>query len=206
MKKAFLFLSAILLFVKTQATVIYTEAFESDLATVGWTNSNLSLPWGNALFGNFWYNDDMESGLSPGTCGNAMLGDQSVYIGPFIGIFTGAAYDASSQSNVRISSPAISTVGYTNLVLSFNFIGNGDGNTDKGYLQYSTDGGTTWGQVTAIDASAHYPQTFVSVSGALELTGMAALGSVDFRFKLTGTNGGNPTFEYGQIQVLCHNF
>jgi uncharacterized protein YjbI with pentapeptide repeats len=73
-------------------------------------------------------------------------------------------------------------------------------------IEYSTDGGTTWGQVTAIDASAHNPQTFVSVSGALELTGMAALGSVDFRFKLTGTNGGNPTFEYGQIQVLCHNF
>ena len=73
-------------------------------------------------------------------------------------------------------------------------------------IEYSTDGGTTWGQVTAIDASVHYPQTFVSVSGALELTGMAALGSVDFRFKLSGTNGGNPTFEYGQIQVLCHNF
>lgn len=73
-------------------------------------------------------------------------------------------------------------------------------------VEYSTDGGTTWGQVTAIDASAHNPQTFVSVSGALELTGMAALGSVDFRFKLTGTNGGNPMFEYGQIQVLCHNF
>ena len=155
MKKAFLFLSAILLFVKTQATVIYTEAFESDLATVGWTNSNLSSPWGNSLFGNFWYNDDMESGLSPGTCGNAMLGDQSVYIGPFIGIFTGAAYDASSQSNVRISSPAISTVGYTNLVLSFNFIGNGDGNTDKGYLQYSTDGGTTWVNATGAPTSAN---------------------------------------------------
>jgi hypothetical protein len=73
-------------------------------------------------------------------------------------------------------------------------------------IEYSTDGGTTWSQVTAIDASAHNPQTFVSVSGALELTGMAALGSVDFRFKLSGTNGGNPTFEYGQIQVLCHNF
>lgn len=73
-------------------------------------------------------------------------------------------------------------------------------------IEYSTDGGTTWLQVTAIDASAHNPQTFVSVSGALELTGMAALGSVDFRFKLVGSIGGNPTFEYGQIQVLCHNF
>lgn len=73
-------------------------------------------------------------------------------------------------------------------------------------IEYSTDGGTNWSQVTAIDASAHNPQTFVSVSGALELTGMAALGSVDFRFKLVGSNGGNPTFEYGQIQVLCHNF
>lgn len=73
-------------------------------------------------------------------------------------------------------------------------------------IQYSTDGGTTWYQVTAIDASAHNPQTFVSVSGALELTGMAALGSVKFRFKLVGSVGGNPTFEYGQIQVICHNF
>lgn len=86
------------------------------------------------------------------------------------------------------------------------FSGVGSGNFAAYAIEYSTDGGTTWGQVTAIDASVHYPQTFISVSGALELTGMAALGSVDFRFKLVGTNGGNPTFEYGQIQVLCHNF
>lgn len=86
------------------------------------------------------------------------------------------------------------------------FSGVGSGNFAAYAIEYSTDGGTTWGQVTAIDASVHYPQTFISVSGALELTGMAALGSVDFRFKLVGTNGGSPTFEYGQIQVLCHNF
>lgn len=86
------------------------------------------------------------------------------------------------------------------------FSGVGSGDFAAYAIEYSTDGGTTWGQVTAIDASVHYPQTFISVSGALELTGMSALGSVDFRFKLVGTNGGNPTFEYGQIQVLCYNF
>jgi hypothetical protein len=86
------------------------------------------------------------------------------------------------------------------------FSGIGSGAYASYAIQYSTDGGTNWYQVTAIDASVHYPGTFVSVSGAIELTGMAALGSVDFRFRLSGSIGGSPTFEYGQIQALCHNF
>ena len=86
------------------------------------------------------------------------------------------------------------------------FSGIGSGAYASYAIQYSTDGGTNWYQVTAIDASVHYPGTFVSVSGAIELTGMAALGSVDFRFRLSGSVGGSPTFVYGQIQALCHNF
>ena len=86
------------------------------------------------------------------------------------------------------------------------FSGIGSGAYASYAIEYSTDGGTNWYQVTAIDASIHNPGTFVSVSGAIELTGMAALGEVIFRFRLSGSIGGNPTFEFGQIQVLCHNF
>jgi hypothetical protein len=86
------------------------------------------------------------------------------------------------------------------------FSGIGSGAYASYAIEYSTDGGTNWYQVTAIDASIHNPGTFVSVSGAIELTSMAALGEVIFRFRLSGSIGGNPTFEFGQIQVLCHNF
>jgi hypothetical protein len=86
------------------------------------------------------------------------------------------------------------------------FSGIGSGAYASYAIEYSTDGGTTWFQVTPIDASVHNPGTFVSVSGAIELTGMAAGGQVIFRFRLSGSVGGSPTFEYGQIQVLCHNF
>ena len=156
MKKTVLFLSVFFLLLKAQATVIYTQAFESDLATVGWTTTNLTSPWGNTTFvgfGNSWYNDANEEGLAPGNCGAVGFTDQSVYMGSSLSI--GAAYFASVFTNARVSSANINTTGYSNIVLSFNFEGEGDPTNDKGYLQYSIDGGTTWINATGAPTSAN---------------------------------------------------
>ena len=127
-------------------TTIYTQPFSGTLAASGWTNTNLTVPWGNAsLFGlsNVWRVNDNESGLSANTCGAAGMGDQSLHM-VCAGLASGAAYLSDINTNRRISSPNINTTGYTGITLDFDYIGNGESDADKSYLVYSIDGGTNW--------------------------------------------------------------
>jgi hypothetical protein len=135
-------------------TTFYNQTFSSTLAASGWTSTNLTTPWGNqSSFGaNQWSVSDNESGYSANTCGGSSAGDPSLFIThPLI---TGAAYLADINTNKRISSPDIATTGYTSIILEFDFIGNGEGTSDKAYLQYSTDGGTSWINATGAPTSA----------------------------------------------------
>jgi hypothetical protein len=145
-------------YTNTLAQIIYSQNFNAPttLAGSGWTNTNLTTPWGNgSYFGisNIWQVNDNESGRPPGTCGAAGMGNQSLHIGA-TAFASGAAYLSNANTNRRISSPNINSTGYTNLQLSFNFIGNGYLSTDKAYLQYSTNGGTTWNNATGAPTSA----------------------------------------------------
>lgn len=72
-------------------------------------------------------------------------------------------------------------------------------------VQYTTDG-FNWYQVTPIDSSVYNPNTFISSSGVIELSGLSDTGTIQFRFRFNGSSGGNPTCEYCQIQVVCYNF
>lgn len=132
-----------------RAQIVYSQNFNSTtLAGSGWTNTNLTVPWSSGsylgFFSNNWYVNDAESGMPPNTCGTAGAGNPTLYMGA-VGLGAlGAAYVANAQTNRRISSPNINTTGYSGMTLSFNFIANGAGSTDKAYFQYSVDGGTTW--------------------------------------------------------------
>lgn len=136
---------------------IYYENFDAyaNLAGSGWTSANLTTPWGNGSFfglSNNWQLSDDENGMAEGACGAADLGNKTLYMGS--NASAGAAYLADVNTNRRISSPNINTVGKTNLTLSFRFIGNGEGTTDKGYLVYSTNGGGAWTAPTGAPTSA----------------------------------------------------
>lgn len=152
MKRLLLSCLGVLFALITQAQVFFTQGFNSTLAASGWTNTNLTAPWGNgAFFGlnNQWQVSDAESGMLPNTCGAAGAGNPSLYMGA-VGLGAlGAAYLSNARTNRRIASPNISTVGKTNITLSFNFIGNGGNTSDKAYFQYSIDGGATWITPTA---------------------------------------------------------
>lgn len=127
-------------------TVIYTQPFSGTLAASGWTSSNLTTPWGNGSFlgiSNIWQVSDSESGMSANTCGTSGAGDRSLYMGASA-LASGAAYLSDVNTNRRISSANISTVGYTTVIVDFDFIGNGEGTTDKAYFIYSINGGTSW--------------------------------------------------------------
>ena len=136
-------------------TTIYSENFNAGFG--GWTNTNLTTPWGNTTdildYENIWQNDDGESGMNPNVCGAAGQSNPTLFIGsPMAG---GAAYSSGATTNRRISSPNIASTGYANMTLQFNFIGNGCETRDRAYFQYSIDGGTNWISPTAAPASSN---------------------------------------------------
>lgn len=127
-------------------TTIYTQPFSGTLAASGWVSNNLTVPWGNgSLFGisNIWQVSDAESGMSATACGAGGMGDPSLYMGA-TGFGAGAAYLSDVNTNRRVSSPNINTTGYTSIILDFDYIGNGESDSDKSYLVYSINGGTSW--------------------------------------------------------------
>jgi len=148
MKRLLLSCLGILFALITQAQVFYSQNFNTSLAASGWVNTNLTVPWGNgSSFSttNQWIVDDFESGRPPNICGTGGAGNFSLYMGAS-GLLggLGAAYLSNARTNRRISSPNISTIGKTNITLSFNFIGSGGTTTsDKAYFQYSINGGAS---------------------------------------------------------------
>lgn len=126
-------------------TAIVTYDWSADNNFLGWNVTQNQGSGGCSFFGfnNQWRVDDGESARSPGLCGTGGAGDRSLYFGYAAG--AGAAFCAGGQNETDIiQSPLISTVGYTSLVLQFDFIGQGGGACCRADFQYSTDGGTTW--------------------------------------------------------------
>lgn len=119
----------------------------------------LTSPWNNQPdvlgYYNVWYTGDGESGMPPNTCGTYGAGNPTLHMGWEGNPSGGAAYHSLAQTNRRIQSPNISTVGYSNLVLQFDFIGNGCQTRDRAYLQYSTNGGTSWINATGAPTTAN---------------------------------------------------
>lgn len=131
-------------FVHSQ-TPIYTENFDG---AVTWT---LNTSFGtNDADANLWEISDSESGVLPPGCGTAGTGNNSLYITSTLFPGSGAAYNAGGfcgfgicvNTHRRAESPVISTVGYTNLTLSFDYIHNGQAGQDYGSVWINT--GTGW--------------------------------------------------------------
>lgn len=124
---------------KAQVTV-YSENFSTG---TGWT---LNVATGtNAGSSNAWEVNDSEGGVTPPGCGTAYNGNSTLHItctSLFCGsLITGAVYNASNTTNKRAESPAISTIGYSNLTLTFNFISLGDGPFDNASVYYNSGSG-----------------------------------------------------------------
>lgn len=124
---------------------LYGEDFQGP--TQSWT---LNIPTGpNGVDFNRWEIDDDEGGVPPPGCGVANNGDLSLHITSVFCPTCGAAYDAGGlcgllfcpESNQRAESPAFSTVGASNISLSFDFISNGDGLLDNASVVYNDGSG-----------------------------------------------------------------
>ncbi len=132
------------------ATIWDTIYFEGFQGTHNWVlNTSTGT---NGADPNFWTVSDAESGVAPGGCGTSGNGDNTLHITSVFNPTGGAAYDAGGacgilfcpQTATAASSPNINTAGATNLVLRYDFIGNGQTNKDLGSSLYSLNGGTSY--------------------------------------------------------------
>jgi len=137
-------------------STIYLEDFDSIVQT--WTLNVVSGV--NGADSNFWVINDNEGGVAPTGCGTANNGDNTLHITSVFNPAGGAAYNAGGlcgilpppfggcpQTSLRAESPAISTIGNSNLNLSFDFISAGDALLDNASVFYND--GSGWTLLTA---------------------------------------------------------
>lgn len=192
-------------------TVVYSENFNGATSTL-----TLNTPTGlNDLDANFWEVTDDESGVLPPGCGAAGLGNPTLHVTNTLVANAGASYNAGGlcalgicvTTNVRAETPNISTIGFTGLTLTFNYIGNGQGTIDNASLVYSTNGGGTW---TVLAPSLKSP---ICTSGQGQWTAAsytlpaACNGIPNLRIGFVWTNnddgvGSDPSFAVDDIQIV----
>lgn len=132
-------------YTNTANRILYFEDFDGPL---NWTLNVATGP--NGADNNFWANNDNEGGMPPLSCGTANNGDSTLHITSVANPNGGAAYDAGGlcgtlfcpETNMRAESPVISTVGFSGITLSFNFIANGDSIFDNASVLMND--GTGW--------------------------------------------------------------
>ena len=137
-------------------TTIWSDDFENPAL---WTMNQST--GANDLDANMWFISDAEGGVAAGQCGVATNGNKTLHVGcqGTWCIGAGATYNAgdgglgffASTTNKRtVYNSNISTTGYSNLTLSFDWIGIGAAGTDYCSVLYSTNGGTTWTPLQAM--------------------------------------------------------
>jgi gliding motility-associated-like protein len=125
---------------------IYYEDFEGHSP---WTLA--SLTGANGVDRNRWAINDGEGGVAPGNCAVVNNGDSTLHIVTLANPNGRASYDTGGncgtgtcpQTNVRAESPFISSVGFANLTLEFDFISMGDALNDNCSVLYNDGLGWT---------------------------------------------------------------
>lgn len=138
---------------------VFSEDFENGGA--GW---NLNVSQGTeGSDPNFFTVSDAEGGVAPGGCGVAGNGDATLHITSVFFPAGGAAYDAGGlcgllfcpETNRQAESPAINTVGQSNMTLQFDYIANGNIPNDQATVWYNA--GSGWVQLGTALSSATCP-------------------------------------------------
>ncbi len=191
---------------------LYTTTFALD--EPNWTLNIESGP--NETDAHFWVQSSAEGGLLPPACADGDNGNYTLHIQDPLMPDEGATYNAGGlcsfgifcvATNKRAESPNISTLNQSNLSLSFDFIGNGDGLNDNASLLYSLNAGTTWIELDSSlksDLCATEGQwTFRSYNLPTECEN-----TENFKIAFNWTNnddniGADPSFAVDNIQIVA---
>ena len=212
MKKCYLLLFMLVPSAFFGQTTIWSDDFENP---ANWTlNTSTGL---NDLDANQWFISDAEGGVPSGNCGVASNGNKTLHIGcqGTWCVGTGAIYNtgdgglgfiyATTNKRATLNS-TISTVGYSNLTLKFDWIGIGQPNTDYAKVIYSIDNGLTWQDLQIISGGSTCPngqglwQT-ASINLPVQLNGISNL---RLGFNWTNNNdgaGADPSFAVNNVRI-----
>ena len=125
-------------------TTIWSDNF--DAPSGGSTNNNAGAGWtlnteGNT--GNRWF-INTPSGIGCTSSGNVLHISCTGFLCGILGGPNEPIYAAAGSNLKTASSPNISTIGQSNLTLTFDFVCVGFAGSDFGTLALSSDGGTNW--------------------------------------------------------------
>jgi len=187
-------------------TAFYSEDFTSGQG--GWTFADG--PGTNGAQPNQWVvNSDADCTCSSGnylhvTCnpsGFTCLGSQgSCTYFPGIPIPNPLIGDPTTDK--MAISPAISTVGKTNMVLSFKYIAGGDPNIDYGQVRFSADGGSSWTNMPTQYSSANPTCSSASISIPNNFENIANF-KIAFRWiNNNDGNGDDPGWAIDSIRIF----
>ncbi|HNQ11591.1 MAG TPA: PKD domain-containing protein [Bacteroidia bacterium] len=144
--------------------VFWSESFNNGctqnclLTSYNSTNGNWTIinSGTNGSHANNFFVSCSENGNAVGSCGTGCGNDATLHVGSVpctLCIFCptgdcGASYNAGPTflgedptTHKRATSPIISTIGKTNITLSFKYLENGQGNTDDAYIEYNVGNG-----------------------------------------------------------------
>jgi hypothetical protein len=179
---------------KAQSQIVFfSDNF--DLPAGGSQSNNAGLNWtlNDGSFGDNKWHISQTTNTPCGTGNSLFIADQSSNI-------INGIYNTLSTSSCRAISPIISTIGCSNIILRFDWVGRGEFSWDYGQLLLSSDGGITWQTNNT---------TFVNESScqSFEITlGVQYENQPDLRIAFDWTNdgfsGSSPAFNIDNIQLL----
>ena len=133
--------------------VVWSDDFEGPMQWI------LNVPFGpNDPDGNYWIISDAEGGMSSGSCAAQFNGNKTLHITNTL-TNGGALYNAGGlcpwlmcvTSHVRAESVPISTIGFSDLTLQFDFIAMGQSMMDESAVWYNN--GTGWNMLTSLQSN-----------------------------------------------------
>lgn len=140
--------------------LVTDTAFGDTLTSLFYEDFDGNAPWilnvltgANGADNNFWTISDDEGGVLPPGCATSANADATLHITSSSNPTGGAVYNTGGncgvgpcpETNLRAESPQISTVGYTNLTLTFDFMSQGDALLDNASFWYNSGAG--WQQL-----------------------------------------------------------
>lgn len=202
MKKTLLLLSTVLSTCAYSQVTLFQDNFESG-------SGNWTLNTGGSGQNQWMVNNEYlgYSGLiddTPDQPGTFTGGTQSTYMhitnNTVCGSFgvCNANFDTGSSSNrsASITTP-LNTTGFTNVNLQFYYLCAGETGTAYGIVEYSTDGGSTWGA-----ASGQYSN--VTTWTQVNITNAAFNNQASLKFRFRWQNGGSgsdPAFSVDEVLI-----
>lgn len=184
-------------------TVVWSDNF--DTPSGGTNNNNAGVGWtlnseGNTS--NRWFIVAPPSNLGCTSSGRQLhISCDDFICGLLYGGPNTPVYNAAASNNRSAVSPNISTVGQTNLTLSFEFVCNGEAGEDYGLLAFSANGGSTWTEFPERyeDVASCSTKTITVPAQYLNIANF----KIRFRWVESAVSGFDPPFSIDNIRLTA---